>query len=63
MDGAIMAELAKKEPDMMTPEVFQDLFIYLFNYCKKVIFLPGQVEQWITICDLNNMGVTSVPRK
>jgi len=23
MDGRVMAELAKKEPDMMTPEVFQ----------------------------------------
>ena len=39
------------------------MFVYLFNYCKKVIFLPGQVEQWITICDLNNMGVGAIPRK
>ena len=27
------------------------------------MFIPGQVEQWITICDLNNMSMTSLPRK
>ena len=58
-----MADIAKKDPDMITPEVFQDLYWYMFNYCKKALFLPGQIEQWVTVCDLNNMGVTSLPRK
>lgn len=39
------------------------MFIFLFVYVKKVLLLPGQVEQWVTICDLNNMGATSLPRK
>jgi len=58
-----MGDLAKKDPDLVTPETFQELYVFMFNYCKKVLFLPGQVEQWVTICDLNNMGVTSIPRK
>ena len=53
MDGRIMADIAKKDPDMITPEVFQDLYWYMFNYCKKALFLPGQIEQWVTVCDLN----------
>lgn len=39
------------------------MFIFLFVYLKKVVLLPGQVEQWVTICDLNNMSMTSLPRK
>ena len=63
MDGAIMAELVKSSPELVTPEAFQDLYVFMFNYCEKVLFLPGQIEQWITICDLNNMGISAMPRK
>ena len=63
MDGALMGNLAKKQPELVTPEAFTELFVFYMNYCRKVLFLPGQVEQWITICDLNNMGVTAIPRK
>ena len=63
MDGAIMAELAKTQPEIISAEVFNDMFTFMWVYVKKVILLPGQVEQWITICDLNNMSMTSIPRK
>lgn len=63
MDGRIMADIAKKNPEMITAEVFNDMFVFLFNYLKKVILLPGQIEQWVTIMDLNNMSATSIPRK
>ena len=63
MDGRIMAEMAKKEPDMITAEVFNEMFLFLFQYIKKVLLLPGQQEQWVTICDLGNMSMTSLPRK
>ena len=63
MDGRIMAEMAKEEPEMITAEVFNDFFQFLFAYVKQTMFIPGQVEQWVTICDLNNMSLTSLPRK
>lgn len=58
-----MSRMAKTEPDMITAEVFNEMFVYLFAYMKRVMFIPGQVEQWVTICDLNNMSLTSLPRK
>ena len=58
-----MAELAKTEPDLISAEAFNDMFTFMWVYVKKVILLPGQVEQWITICDLNNMSMTALPRK
>ena len=63
MDGRVMAQMAKQQPEMITSEVFNEMFCYLFMYVKRVLLLPGQVEQWVTICDLNNMSMTALPRK
>ena len=63
MDAAVMARLAKDDPEMVSPEVFNAMFVFLFAYLKKVMLLPGQIEQWVTICDLNGMSATSLPRK
>ena len=48
---------------MITAEAFDEMFKFQFAYVRKTMFIPGQVEQWITICDLNNMSLTSLPRK
>ena len=63
MDGARMASIAKSQPDLITAEAFDEMFKFQFAYVRKTMFIPGQVEQWITICDLNNMSLTSLPRK
>jgi len=41
MDGAVMAAVAKREPEMITAEVFNDMFTFLFVYAKRVLLLPG----------------------
>ena len=35
--------------------------VYGFEYIINNMFLPGQVENWIFIHDLNGMGVTDLP--
>ena len=57
-----MAQVAKKTPEMIAPEVFNEMFQFLFAYLKKVILLPGQIDQWVTICDLGNMSATALPK-
>ena len=42
MDGRIMADLAKNQPEMISCEVFNDVFIFLYTYVKKAMLLPGQ---------------------
>ena len=27
------------------------------------MFVPGQIEQWVHICDLANLGIVSLPRE
>ena len=63
MDGARMAAMAKREPDVITAEAFDEMFKFIFAYYRNVMFVPGQAENWVTICDLNNMSVVALPRK
>ena len=63
MDANLMAKLTKEEPEIITVEVFQQMFAFLYVYVKQVMLLPGQAEQWVVICDLGNLSMTSLPRK
>ena len=36
---------------------------FILEYIKKNFFLPGQVENWIIIMDLENLGVKDIPYK
>jgi hypothetical protein len=41
MDGRVMAQIAKNDPEAITAEVFNDMFVFLFRYVKNVLLLPG----------------------
>lgn len=41
IDGQIMADVANTRPELITPEIFNEMFAFMFTYCKKVLFLPG----------------------
>ena len=58
-----MARLVKEQPEIMTQEVFNDTFSFMFAYMKNVMLIPGQVEQWVSIIDLNRMALSEIPRK
>lgn len=34
---------------------------YFYEYVIEHMLLPGQVENWVLIMDLQDLGVTSVP--
>mmetsp|Transcript_46046 Transcript_46046/g.60995 ORF Transcript_46046/g.60995 Transcript_46046/m.60995 type:complete len:82 (-) Transcript_46046:250-495(-) len=58
-----MADIARRRPELITAEIFEQMFTFMFNYIRKCLLLPGQVEQWVSICDLNHMGATALPRQ
>ena len=62
MDYRILANLAKNSPELVNVEVMNEMLVFLFVYLKKVIFLPGMVEQWVVICDIANMSLSALPR-
>ena len=57
-----MVKLSKNDPATMNPDNFVEAFLFMFEYCKKVILLPGHVEQWITIADFGNIAMTKLPK-
>ena len=36
--------------------------IYFMNYIVNYILIPGQIENWILICDLKDVGMTKFPQ-
>ena len=36
---------------------------FMLEYIKKNIFLPGQIENWIVLVDLDNLSLLNVPFK
>ena len=36
---------------------------FMMEYIRENFFLPGQVENWLIIADMENMGLLSVPFK
>lgn len=63
MDAEVMARLTKEDPECVESANFTALFIFLYQYLKNVMFLPGFADQWITIINLGKLGATSIPRK
>ena len=57
MDGGVIGRLYKEDPDLASADVFCSLFIFLYNYVKKAMLMPGHIEQWIVIMDLNNLSI------
>jgi hypothetical protein len=35
----------------------------MMEYIRENFFLPGQIENWVVIADLDNLGLMSVPYK
>jgi len=35
----------------------------MMEYIRANLFLPGQVENWIILLDLDNLGLMSIPYK
>lgn len=63
MDGRVMADVAKNSPELITADMFNSMFQFMFQYLKRVMLIPGHVEQWVSVCDLGNMSMTALPRK
>ena len=63
MDANLMAKLTKEQPEVITVPNFQEMFSFLYAYVKQAMLMPGQAEQWVVICDLGNLAMTSLPRK
>ena len=35
---------------------------YYLNYVKDNCLIPGKIENWTAIIDMNNVGLTQIPK-
>lgn len=45
----------------LTSENLQQLTVYVTEYVKEHIFIPGKVENWVFLIDLANIGIFKLP--
>ena len=59
----VEAEKANELMDKMgyTFEELSQALLFFMNYMVNYMLIPGQIENWFLICDLNNIGVTKMP--
>jgi hypothetical protein len=50
-----------KQIDVKNTEPYVDAIVYLQEMLKSTLFLPGQVESWSLIYDLESVGLTDLP--
>jgi hypothetical protein len=63
MDGAVINQLNDETPGGLDCMIFGDLWYFFYQYLKSTMLVPGQVENWIFICNLNKCSLASLPRK
>ena len=58
----VEAEKANELMDKMgyTFEELSQALLFFMNYIVNYMLIPGQIENWFLICDLNNIGVTKM---
>lgn len=62
MDGANLMRMQREDPNTATVETFTVMLTYLVRYVREVMFLPGHVDQWISIMDMNGASFFKLPR-
>lgn len=57
---SIFLDLSKKNKELKYEDWMLSV-VYLLDYCINYLLIPGQVEHWNIICDMNNVSLYSVP--
>ena len=62
LDCVVLSRLCEEHPGEGSAEAFMEAFLFVYEYAKKVMLLPGHIEQWVMIVNLGNLSMTSLPR-
>lgn len=59
LDFLRLSEMLRNEE--IIPGTFCSLHNFMSRYCINNMMLPGQVEKWITICNINQFSIRELP--
>lgn len=55
--------MAASDPEVVSTESMQASFIFVWNYLKRVMFLPGHVDHWNSIMNMGFASMWAIPRQ
>lgn len=58
-----MIDLAANDPEVASTESMQAAFVFIYNYIKRVMFLPGHVDHWTSITNMGFASMWALPRQ
>jgi hypothetical protein len=50
-------------PELYNIETLATAKLFLMEYMKKYMFLPGQIEQWVVLNNMSKLAIKELPRK
>ena len=56
-----IVQVMKSDPDLITVDNFTNLYAFHYEYCMKVMMLPGQVETWMHIVNMGHLSMSALP--
>ena len=63
VDAVSIQNFNRQEQKQILGSEFNEAFYYLYNYIKKVMLLPGQIDYCNLIVNLGKQSVTEMPRE
>lgn len=63
MDSSVFQTQKALYPEIFDFEVLAVMATFVMQYMKNHMFLPGQVEAWSVINNINNLSIGDLPRK
>lgn len=59
----INVEIYLKKKDLYSYDNWSKSIIYLLEYIKDKLLIPGQIEQWVTIMNMSNCSFLTIPEE
>ena len=61
-NARLVKEMVSERDEQNVDDMIEGV-VYVLNYVIKNMFIPGQVESWVSIMDASKLGLNSFPRK
>lgn len=62
LDSSVFEALRKQKPELFNVDTICTACQFLMQYIKKHMFLPGRIEHWVVINNLNKLSFGKLPK-
>ena len=62
LNSGVLSQIKISHPDLFDIDLLSTATIFILEYVKKYMFLPGQIENWVVIHNINKLAFNKLPR-